>query len=315
MRNAFVHELEGLASSDRSVVLITGDLGFGVLTSFAARFPDQYVNAGVAEQNMLGLATGLALERRIVFVYSIANFPTLRCLEQVRNDACYHNANVKIVAVGAGFSYGSLGASHHATEDLAILRAIPNLTIFSPGDAWEAAAATRAAYETPGTCYLRIDRAGAPSNGVARGDFRAGVARVLRDGQDVSLLATGGILAEVVAAADVLGRQGIGARVLSMHTVQPLDVESIGRACRETGGIVTVEEHTLRGGLGSAVAEACLDNNWFPGFFKRIGIHGVFAESVGSQNFLRQAHKLDASAIIETVNLAIRARRSRPGSS
>src|SRR3954468_17255260 len=154
MRDAFTRRLEELAAQDPRIFLITGDLGFGVLDPFEKKFPKQYLNAGVAEQNMTGLATGLALEGRVVFTYSIGNFPTLRCLEQIRNDAAYHEANVKIIAIGGGFSYGALGMSHHATEDLAILRAIPGITVVAPGDDLETRGATRALVETPGTCYL-----------------------------------------------------------------------------------------------------------------------------------------------------------------
>ena len=148
-----------LAERDSRLMLVTGDLGFGVLNRFIERFPRQFLNVGVAEQNMTGIAAGLALEGRTVFTYSIGNFPTLRCLEQLRNDAAYHGANVKVVAVGGGFSYGSLGFSHHATEDLAILRALPNVTVVAPGDDWETQEATTAIWEQPGTCYIRLDRA------------------------------------------------------------------------------------------------------------------------------------------------------------
>src|SRR5437868_12139385 len=163
MRDAFVDSLRRAAAADRRVMVLTGDLGFGVLDRFATQFPDQYLNVGVAEQNLTGVATGLALDGHIVFTYSIANFPTLRCLEQIRNDACYHEANVKVVAVGGGFSYGPLGISHHATEDLSIMRALPNMTICAPGDQWEAREATKSLAANPGTCYLRLDKSPAPA--------------------------------------------------------------------------------------------------------------------------------------------------------
>src|SRR2546423_12107289 len=153
MRDAFVDALCRAAAADRRVMVLTGDLGFGVLDRFASEYPEQYLNVGVAEQNLTGVATGLALDGHIVFTYSIANFPTLRCLEQIRNDACYHDANVKIVAIGGGFSYGALGMSHHATEDLAIMRAI-GIPVVAPGCDWEAAEAVDALIGTPGTCYL-----------------------------------------------------------------------------------------------------------------------------------------------------------------
>src|SRR5580700_5718403 len=158
MRDVFVRELTRIAAQRPEVMLLTGDLGFGVLDDFAQRFPTQSLNVGVAEQNMTGLATGLALEGRIVFTYSLGNFPTLRCLEQIRNDACYHGASVKIVTVGGGMSYGAVGASHHATEDLAILCELPDTTVICPGDHWEVAQATRDIVDLPGVTYFRLDK-------------------------------------------------------------------------------------------------------------------------------------------------------------
>src|SRR5580704_16656925 len=163
MRGAFFDALLTLAERDHRINLIVGDLGFGVVETFAQRFPDRFLNAGIAEQNMTGIAAGMALSGRIVFTYSIANFPILRCLEQVRNDVCYHNANVKIVAVGGGLAYGSLGSTHHATEDLAIMRALPRMVVVAPGDTMEAEAATEAIALHPGPCYLRLGRAGEAS--------------------------------------------------------------------------------------------------------------------------------------------------------
>lgn len=205
-------------------MLITGDLGFGVLDEFRKRFPKQFINAGVAEQNMTGIATGLALEGHIVFTYSIANFPTLRCLEQIRNDACYHDANVKIVAIGGGFSYGSLGISHHATEDLAIMRALPNIAVMSPCGFWETVKATEAIVKHPGTCYLRLDKSAGNDTPIKDGEkFRLGKARILQEGSDCTIIVTGGILGEVWKANEFLKKEGISARILSMHTLKPLD--------------------------------------------------------------------------------------------
>jgi transketolase len=305
MRDSFAQALTRLAERDPRIMLITGDLGFGVLTDFEKRFPRQFLNAGVAEQNMTGLATGLAMEGRIVFTYSIGNFPTLRCLEQIRNDACYHDANVKIAAVGGGFSYGALGISHHATEDLAILRALPGMTVVAPGDNWETAEATAAIVGTPGTCYLRLDRAGANLTPGEDEVFRLGEARVVRQGTDITLIACGGILANVLDAADRLGELGISCRVLSMHTLKPLDLGAVRAACLETGGIVTVEEHTVIGGLGGAVAEAILELGVMPRVFRSIGLRAGFSSIVGSQDYLRRAYGLDTPSITECVRTAL----------
>ena len=308
MRDAFIAQLTRLAARDPRIMLVTGDLGFGVLNDFAARFPRQYLNAGVAEQNMTGLATGLALEGRIVFTYSIANFPTLRCLEQIRNDACYHGASVKVVAVGGGFSYGALGMSHHATEDIAILRSLPDLTVVCPGDDWEATEATTAIASEPGAAYLRLDRAGAEGAPHGGERFVLGRSRRLREGRDVTLIATGGILGVALRAAEALGDDGISCRVLSMHTIKPLDEEAVLAAARETGGIVTVEEHSVIGGLGGAVAECCLERGVPPRRFTRVGLRAGFSSIVGSQDYLRSRYGMDAHAVETTVRRLLGAR-------
>jgi transketolase len=301
VRDTFIKRLTEIAARDPRVLLITGDLGFGVLTEFAKRYPKQYLNAGVAEQNMTGLATGLAMEGRTVFTYSIGNFPTLRCLEQIRNDACYHDANVKVVAIGGGFSYGALGISHHATEDLAIMRALPDITVVAPGDDWETEEATDALVTTPGTCYLRLDKASAGCTNRPGEVFRLGKARRLREGRDLTLVSTGGILEVALAAADTLAKQGVKLRVLSMHTVKPLDEQAVFAACQETGGLVTLEEHSVAGGLGGAVAELCLEAGVLPKLFHRIGLRTGFSSIVGSQSYLRGRYGMDEGAVVQAV--------------
>jgi transketolase len=299
MRNAFIAELLELVPHDPRILLITADLGFGVFEEFARRYPKQFLNAGVAEQNMTGLATGLALEGRVVFTYSIANFPSLRCLEQIRNDAAYHDANVKVVSIGSGFSYGALGISHHATEDIAILRSLPSLTVVSPGDEWEVRQATRALIETPGTCYLRLDKSKAPPTHRAGEVFRIGDARRVREGTDLTIAVTGGILEVALQAADELARQHrIECRVLSLHTVKPLDVSAIVNAARETGGILALEEHTVDGGLGGAIAETLLEGAVIPRAFLRVGLRGGFSSAVGSQEYLRRLYGLDRAGVV-----------------
>jgi len=293
--------LTEMAAENQDICLITGDLGFGVFTNFKERFPYQYINAGVAEQNMLGIATGLALTGKTIFAYSIGNFPTLRCLEQIRNDACYHDANVKIVTVGGGFSYGSLGISHHATEDISIMRSLPNITVVCPGDRWEAARATAALAQLPGTCYLRLDKSYAPDTNESNEVFNVGKARKIVEGSDATLIATGGILSEALIAAEELRNREIKCRVISMHTIKPLDEAALHAACHETAGIITIEENTIDGGLGSAVAETCLENGERPGFFHRIGLRAGFSCIVGSQAYLRKQYGMDAASIASTV--------------
>lgn len=306
MRDAFVQRLSQLAATDPRIMLLTGDLGFGVLTEFAKLHPRQYLNAGVAEANMTGVATGLALDGRIVFTYSIANFPTLRCLEQLRNDAAYHDANVKVAAIGGGFSYGALGMSHHATEDLAIMRAIPGVTVVAPGCLWEAEEATSALAATPGVCYLRLDKSSAGRTQRTGEKFRLGAMRSLREGHDVTLASTGGILGATLKAAEVLATLGIESRVLSVHSLRPFDEKTLLRACKQTGGLVTIEEHVVQGGLGGQVAETCMDAGVFPKAFRRVGLRAGFSSIVGSQEFLRGHYGMDVDAIVGAAHEVVR---------
>lgn len=299
MRDAFLDKLTKLAAADKDVVLLTADLGFGVFEDFESRFPGQYFNVGVAEQNMTGLAAGLALEGKKVITYSIGNFPTLRCLEQIRNDACYHDLNITIVASGGGFSYGSLGMSHHATEDIAILRALPAMIVVAPGTAWEAGEATEALVKLDGVGYLRLDKTVADENNAPL--FSLGRSIRYREGTDVTLLATGGILRDTIQAAELLQELGIGAGVVSMHSIKPIDRDVIITASNDTGGIVTIEEHNIDGGLGSAVAEVCMDGGVAPKAFLRIGLNDQYSSIVGSQDYLRAYYQMDATAIAERV--------------
>lgn len=299
MRTAFIQTLVELARGDERIFLLVGDLGRSVVEPFAQEFPDRFINIGVAEQNMTGIATGLALCGKIVCTYAIANFPTLRCLEQIRNDVCYHNANVKIVITGGGLAYGALGMTHHATEDLAIMRALPNMTVVAPGDFAEAVLATRAIIERPGPCYLRLTQPDGPVTPQVASNFQIGKAIMVREGSDVTLIATGGMLYTTVQAAEQLLEQGIQVRVLSMHTLKPLDTEAVLAAAQETGAIITVEEHSIIGGLGSAVAEVLADAGNSPIAFKRIGIEDLFCSEVGNYEYLRRAHSLSIEGVVK----------------
>lgn len=301
MRDHFIERLSQMAERDPRIMLITGDLGFGVLDDYRHRFPKQFINAGVAEQNMTGLATGLAMEGHVVFTYSIANFVFMRCLEQIRNDAAYHDCNVNVVSIGGGFSYGALGISHHATEDLAIMRALPEVTVVCPCDHWEAMEATEAVANASGVSYLRLDKSAAGDTRLEGESFNLGCIRTLREGEDITLVACGGIVEEVLQASDDLCRQGIHCRVLGVHTLKPLDQVTLQQAARQTGGIVTVEEHTIHGGLGGAVAETLLESGAIPRCFHRIGLRDGFSSLVGSQKYLRQHYQMDGPAIVEAV--------------
>lgn len=301
MRTAFIQTLTAMAEKDPRIMLLVGDLGFGVVVDFAKRFPKQFMNLGVAEQNMTGVATGLAMSGKIVFTYSIGNFPILRCLEQIRNDACYHRANVIAVSVGAGFAYGSLGMTHQALEDIAIMRSLPYLTLLAPGDPFEARKATEYLAQGHGPAYLRLGRAGEPAVHPAPIDWQCGRAIETVSGSDATIISTGAMLKTAVDAARILRESAKrDIRVLSMHTVKPLDTEAIRRAAAETGHIVTLEEHSILGGLGGAVAETLAESG-IPAKFRRIGTPSVFAKEVGCQDYLKKVYRLDAESVAEQV--------------
>jgi len=311
LRAAFISALIDLAREDKRIFLLVGDVGYRLVEPYAQEFPRRFVNIGIAEQNMTGIATGLALCDKTVFAYSIANFPILRCVEQIRNDVCYHNANVKIVTGGGGLIYGALGTTHHVTEDMAIIRALPNMTVVAPGDPVEAALATRAIAERPGPCYLRLGRTGDPNvHQVTPDNFQIGKALKLREGQNITLIASGGILYNTVQAAQQLAQQGIESRVLSMHTIKPLDKAAVLSAAAETGAIVTIEEHTIIGGLGGAVAEVLSEGNNPNVAFMRIGIPDEFCTQVGSQEYLREIYSLSVEGIVSSVKKFIEGRKT-----
>jgi len=288
MRTSFIETLCDVAARDERVWLLTADLGYSVLEVFRDRFPKRYVNVGVAEQNMAGIAAGLARCGKIPYIYSIANFPTFRCLEQIRVDICYHEVNVKIVAVGGGFSYGAQGYTHHGIEDLAVMRSLPGMIVVAPGDPWETRGATDAISRVEGPCYLRLGKAKEPVVHATAPKFELGRAIQLRDGRDLTLISTGAMLQETIKTAERLEADGLGVRVLSMHTVKPLDQEAVLAAAKETGGIVTVEEHSVVGGLGSATADVLAESGRPFGFFRKFGAADEIRHNVGSQEYLRK---------------------------
>ena len=296
MRNAFCNALIEMARQDERVWLLTGDLGYSVLEPFAKEFPSRFVNAGVAEQNMTGVAAGLSLSGKIVFTYSIANFPTIRCLEQIRNDVCYHKANVKIVAVGGGLCYGTAGFSHHATEDLAIMRALPGMVVAAPADALEAAQLTRLAVKTPGPFYMILGKNNEPIVHANLHELYLGEPICLdQDGGEVVLVSTGTLVSEVSQAATVLKSSGIAARVLSMPFVKPIDCQKFLQFLKGCRLVLVVEEHTAFGGMGSAIAEIIAESSLNIKFAR---IHlPEFINFSGSQKELRQLLGLDVASI------------------
>jgi len=309
LRTAFINELCVLAEKDERIWLVCGDLGYSVLEAFADRFPKRYLNAGVAEQNMTGIAAGLALTGKTVFTYSIANFPIMRCLEQIRNDVCYHNLNVKIVAVGGGLAYGSHGYTHHGVEDLAVMSAMPNLSVAAPADPIEARAITQLFAATPGPAYLRLGKAGEPVLHSSDTTIAWGKAIQVTPGKGLTIISTGGMLATVLKAAEELVRRGIRPRILSMPFLIPLDQSAIASAVAETGAILTVEEHGP-GGLGTFVAETiAIHGKAIP--FRPLRLARSPIKVSGSQEQLRAAQGLSVEGIVkaaEDLSLTIRHR-------
>ena len=300
MRDTFVRTLFELAKEDRNIELVTGDLGFGVLKPFWEALPDQFINAGIAEQNMTTVAAGMALEGKNVFTYSIGSFPTLRCLEQIRNDCAYHNANVKIVCVGGGFVYGSLGMSHHATEDIAVMRALPDVVVMCPGDLVEAEAATKAIAKHHGTCYLRLGRGGEKRIHKELKNFEIGKAIPVRFGERIAVFSTGAIFEEVEEACNLLAAEGIYPTVYTFPTVKPIDAEVIREIAAAHEMIVTCEEHNLSGGFGSAVAEVLAE---MPSHARlmRIGMHDQYSTLVGNQKYLRDQFGMSGKKIASKI--------------
>jgi Transketolase, C-terminal subunit len=301
MRNTFIDTLFDIAKRDKNVILMTGDLGFGVLTKFWETYPKQFINAGISEQNMTAMAAGMAFEGKTVFTYSIGNFPTLRCLEQIRNDVAYHRANVKIVAVGGGFAYGALGMSHHATEDIAIMRSLPELTVFTPCDPYETAAVTELAAQMDGPCYIRLGKGGEKHLHAFPVNVIIGKALPLREGNDTAILVAGAIAEEALEAAEILYEQGISCAVYSFPTVKPIDSETIRELAMKVDCIYTLEEHNIVGGFGSAVAEVMAEQPT-KAILNRIGLNDEFSSIVGSQKYLRKQYGMNADIIVGKIN-------------
>lgn len=309
MRDAFAAEFYDIVASDPKVSILTGDIGFGVFDQLIADFPDRFLNMGVAEANMMGAAAGLALEGQRPFVYTIVPFLTMRTFEQIRNDVCIQNLPVKIIGVGGGLAYGPMGPTHHSIVDISILRSLPNMTVMSPCDPVESKKVTRAAYEHQGPVYVRLGRNREPVLHTSEYDFQIGRAVEMHPGNDATIVSTGAVTKIALDAAQQLAERGVSARVINMHTVKPIDSEILLRAAVETRAMVSVEEHNIIGGLGSAVAEVLAEGvGHIP--FKRIGIPDTFCYGVGSQEFQLERHGVSARSIEEAVAMLLEGRRA-----
>jgi len=300
MRIAFVNTLQELAKKNKDIMLLTNDLGFSVFEKYIEELPKQYLNMGVAEQNMTGVAAGMAMEGKTPFVYSIVPFVTMRNFEQIRNDICYQNLNVKIIGVGAGFSYGPYGHTHHGLEDIGILRTLANLTIICPGDPIEAELAVKKAIKINGPVYIRLGRAGEPIVYSKKPKFTVGKGLIVREGKDITIIATSTMIYSGKEVAKQLNKRGISVRLISMHTIKPLDKEIVLESTIKTKAVFSLEEHSIIGGLGSAVSEVIAENAIsIP--FKRIGVPDRFTKEIGDQEYMRKANNLSVEQITKTI--------------
>ncbi len=302
-RNYYGKALADLAGEREDIVVIDADLAGSTKTSdFKAVAPERFVEVGIAEQNMIGIASGLAASGKVVFASTFGVFATGRCWEQIRLAAAYPKLNVKIVATHCGISVGEDGASHQALEDIAIMRAIPNMTIVSPADAYEAYEATKAIAGYPGPVYMRMGRSEFPTITEEGRKFEIGKASVMRSGKDVTVIGCGQMVSSCLEAAGILAEEGIGAEVINMSTIKPLDSGAVIGSVSKTGCCVTAEEHSIIGGLGSAVAECLCESVCAP--LERVGTRDTFGES-GKPSDLMEKYGLTASDIVSAAKRAI----------
>ena len=299
-RESYGNALKELGKQHENLVVLDADLAGATKTSiFQKAFPDRHIDCGIAESNMTGIAAGLATTGMVPFMSTFAMFAAGRAFEQIRNAVGYPHLNVKIGATHAGISVGEDGATHQCNEDIALMRTIPGMTILNPSDDIEAKAAVKAAYEMNGPVYLRFGRLAAPIlNDNPNYEFKIGKGITLKEGKDVTLIATGLEVGYTLEAAYQLEKEGIHAKVINIHTIKPLDTELIVNGAKKTGKVVTIEEHSIIGGLGGAVCEALSEQ--YPVPVKRIGIRDEFGQS-GTAIGLLEHYKLDAEGIAEQV--------------
>lgn len=286
MRKTFINTLVELARKDERIFLITPDIGYSVLEVFRNEFPDRFLNVGVAEQNAIGIAAGMALNGMLPYVYTINPFVCMRPFEQIRVDVAYMNTNVRIVGVGAGFSYGSAGATHHSIEDIAIMRALPNMTVVCPGDPWEVNEAMKASVNYRGPMFFRLGKQGEPVINNPKTKFKIGKATKIRTGKHLNIISTSNTLEIANNVCEILKSKKIEAGLISMHTIKPLDVKMIEKLVETGKPLFTLEEHNIIGGLGSAVSEVIAESGRKV-VFKRFGVNDKYSHVVGSHDYIR----------------------------
>ncbi len=302
MRNAFASEITEIAQRDKRIVLLSGDIGNRLFNPYRELMPERFYNCGISEENMTGVAAGLAIVGMKPVTYTITPFNTSRCFEQIKIDVCYQNLPVIIVGTGSGLSYANLGPTHHSFEDIAILRTLPNITVVCPADQIEVRLALRAAIAHEGPVYIRLGKKNEPVIHRATPDFRLGKAIPIRDGSDCALLSVGNMLPVALSAAELLSLRGVEAQVVSFHTVKPLDEQLLAEIFKTKRIVATIEEHGLAGGFGSAVAEWLADAaSGFECSMIRMGIPDRFIHGTGGQAHIRKSLGLTPEAIASKI--------------
>lgn len=300
MQSAYIGKLMELAERDANVIHILADSGTGYDEMFRRNFPKQIYNFGISEENMVAAAAGMATVGKIPFVYTAGAFLVYRAMEFIRDDVCFQNQNVKIIGMGSGLAWSTLGPTHHTTEDVAVLRAIPNLMILSPATPKQVAAALELAYAHKGPVYIRIGMNREKEFFGSNYEMEVAKCDVMRQGEDAVVFATGSILEEVMHAAELLENDGIQIAVLNTATIKPFDEEAVLCAAEKNTPLITVEEHNIYGGLGSIVAEV-LATNGVGAKLHRIGINDIFAEGYGTHKSVREANGLDAISLCRKI--------------
>lgn len=302
MRKTVLDEVYELAKKDSRVVFIGSDLGYGTLKQFKEEMPERFFMEGINEANIIGIAAGLALEGKIPYINTIATFLTRRCFEQIVVDLCLHRAKVRLLGSGGGSVYAPLGPTHQAIEDIAILRAIPNMAIIAPSDAEEMKRVMPLTLDYPGPLYIRIAKGSDPIVSSSEHDFRIGKAIAMKNGKDALIVTTGITLKTGLDAAEALEKEGFQAAILHVHTIKPLDTKSILKYASETHFIIVVEEHSVIGGLGSAVAEFLMEQSFeHPKRLIRIGLPDAFLEGYGNQASMMEKYGITTQKIIQAV--------------
>ncbi len=299
MRHAFFNTLGELYQDDRDVFILTADLGYKLFDNFKEKSSDRFYDVGVAEANMIGIASGLSLSGKNVYCYSIIPFLTMRAFEQIRVDIAYQNLNVKLIGVGGGFTYGKEGFTHFGLEDFALMRTLPNMTIVVPADPFEAECLAKISYKYTGPIYIRLGKNGDRAIHDRKPDFQIGKPIFINEGKDIAIFAIGSMVYIGKQVVNILKKKGINATLINMHTLKPLDSETINDVALTHEAIFSLEEHYTNGGLGTAIAEVIAETG-YNGRFRKIGIDGL-KKHIGNSEYLREKYGLTTEKIVEKI--------------